>query len=99
MNRQELWALGLTGTLAGLVLFSTAALAVPGTTQIEGVLLSSGGGPAADGNYSVTLSYVDAGGAPLWTEGAQQIGDAKALLDNGTINAEEFAKLKAKALA
>ncbi len=73
MNRQEFWALGLTGTLAGLMLFSTAALAVPGTTQIEGVLLSSGGGPAADGNYSVTLSYVDAGGAPLWTEGAQQI--------------------------
>jgi hypothetical protein len=30
---------------------------------------------------------------------AEQIGDAKALLDNGTINAEEFAKLKAKALA
>jgi hypothetical protein len=30
---------------------------------------------------------------------AEQIGDAKALLDSGTINAEEFAKLKAKALA
>jgi hypothetical protein len=30
---------------------------------------------------------------------AEQIGDAKALLDNGTINADEFAKLKAKALA
>jgi hypothetical protein len=30
---------------------------------------------------------------------AEQIGDAKVLLDNGTINADEFAKLKAKALA
>jgi hypothetical protein len=30
---------------------------------------------------------------------AEQIADAKALLDAGTINAEEFGKLKAKALA
>jgi hypothetical protein len=30
---------------------------------------------------------------------AEQIADAKALLDAGTINQEEFAKLKAKALA
>lgn len=30
---------------------------------------------------------------------AEQIGDAKKLLDNGTINADEFARLKAKALA
>jgi len=30
---------------------------------------------------------------------AEQIADAKVLLDGGTINADEFAKLKAKALA
>jgi hypothetical protein len=30
---------------------------------------------------------------------AEQIADAKALLDAGTINAEEYASLKAKALA
>lgn len=30
---------------------------------------------------------------------ADQIADAKALLDNGTISADEFARLKAKALA
>ena len=30
---------------------------------------------------------------------ADQIADAKALLDAGTINPEEFARLKAKALA
>jgi len=30
---------------------------------------------------------------------SEQIADAKALLDAGTINAEEYASLKAKALA
>jgi hypothetical protein len=30
---------------------------------------------------------------------AEQIADAKTLLDAGTINAEEFAQLKAKSLA
>ncbi len=30
---------------------------------------------------------------------AEQIADAKALLDSGTINGDEFARLKAKALA
>jgi hypothetical protein len=30
---------------------------------------------------------------------AEQIADAKALLDAGTINADEFARLKTKALA
>lgn len=35
----------------------------------------------------------------LTPSAGQQIADAKALLDNGTITAEEFATLKAKALA
>lgn len=45
---------------------------------------------------SETDSYIRdvAGKSP-----AEQIGDAKALLDAGTINQDEFAKLKAKALA
>ena len=45
---------------------------------------------------SQTDSYIreGAGKSP-----ADHISDAKALLDAGTINAEEFAKLKAKALA
>ena len=73
MNRQMLRALGLTGALASLSLGAGTAVAVPTTTHLEGVLLSSGGGPAADGNYSITLSYVEAGGAVAWTEGAQQV--------------------------
>lgn len=73
MNRQGLGALGLTAMLACTAVGAATAFAVPGTAQIEGILLSSGGGPAADGNYALTLSYVDAAGAPLWTEGAQQI--------------------------
>lgn len=45
---------------------------------------------------SQTDSYIRevAGKSP-----AEQIADAKALLDAGTINADEFARLKAKALA
>lgn len=73
MKRQGLWALVLTAAFLDSALSADVALAVAGTTQIEGVLLSSGGGPVADGNYSVTISYVDAAGASLWSEGAQQI--------------------------
>ncbi len=47
-----------------------AAAAVPTQTAIEGVLLSSGGGPAADGNYTVTVGIYSAetGGNPVWAE-------------------------------
>ena len=46
------------------------AAAVPTTSAIEGVLLSSGGGPAADGNYTVAISIYGAetGGSAVWTE-------------------------------
>ncbi len=45
--------------------------AVPTTTSIEGTLFSSGGGPAADGNYNVVFSiYKDAsGGTAVYSEG------------------------------
>ncbi len=48
-----------------------AQAAVPTTTSIEGTLFSSGGGPAADGNYNVVFSiYKDAsGGAAVYSEG------------------------------
>lgn len=47
----------------------TAAASVPTATQIEGVLLSSGGGPAADGNYQLTLQLLDGpAGTAVWSE-------------------------------
>mgnify|MGYP006373629633 CR=1 FL=1 len=51
--------------------------------------------PAIERSKSEAQSYIRqvAGKSP-----AEQIADAKALLDAGTINQEEFAKLKAKAL-
>jgi subtilisin-like proprotein convertase family protein len=51
---------------------STAALAaVPSKTTIEGALVSTGGGPVADGDYAVIFSlYKDAvGGSAVWFEG------------------------------
>ena len=60
--------------LAALTLIvPTASLAVPQLALVEGVLLSAGGGPVADGNYNVTFTYQDAAGATVWTEGAQPI--------------------------
>ena len=56
--------------LLGAWIAVPALAAVPGTTQIEGLLLSAGGTPAADGAYKVTLTLWDAaqGGTALWTE-------------------------------
>jgi hypothetical protein len=53
------------------VLVPTAANAsLPTTSAIEGVLLSSGGGPAADGNYTVTVGIyaAETGGTAVWSE-------------------------------
>ena len=65
-------------------------------------ILVRGGGMAARQRAAVqqvksdTDAYIRgvAGKSP-----AEQIADAKSLLDAGTINADEYAKLKAKALA
>ncbi len=65
--------------MSALVAITAAALlatsgpahaAVPQTGQVEGVLSSAGGGPAADGTYAMTFAlYTQAvGGAPVWTE-------------------------------
>ena len=60
--------------LSILALFSSlgafdAVAAVPTSSQIEGVLLSSAGGPAADGTYSLTLQLLDGpSGAAVWSE-------------------------------
>ncbi|MSP93561.1 MAG: DUF4215 domain-containing protein [Myxococcales bacterium] len=49
----------------------SAASAVPGFTQAEGVLSATGGGPVADGDYAVSFKLYDAetGGNVLWSEG------------------------------
>jgi subtilisin-like proprotein convertase family protein len=65
--------------IAVTALASTAALAaVPGKTTVEGALISTGGGPVADGDYAVTFSlYKDAvGGAAVWSEGPVTIAVA-----------------------
>ncbi len=56
--------------LAPLALAAPAFAAVPATTAIEGVLLSAGGGPVADGNYTVTVAIyaAETGGTAVWTE-------------------------------
>jgi len=43
--------------------------------------------------------YIKSVAAPSSSNAAGQIADAKALLDNGTINQAEFEQIKAKALA
>ncbi|MBI5611092.1 MAG: hypothetical protein HY902_19625 [Deltaproteobacteria bacterium] len=44
---------------------------MPAAASVEGLLLSSGGGPAADGTYQITFALFAAatGGNPVWTEG------------------------------
>ncbi len=63
--------------LACLAIAAAAALAapaahaaVPGTLDIQGVLLAKGGGPGADGKYALTFSLYATQTAkiPLWTE-------------------------------
>ena len=66
MNRIK--ALLLASTLAAL----PAIAAVPTTATLEGALMSTGGGPAADGQYQVTFAIYSqqSGGNAIWTESA-----------------------------
>jgi hypothetical protein len=76
-------------------------IAVPLLTALI-YILARGGGMAARQRAALNQAKSDtdayirgvAGKSP-----AEQIADAKKLLDAGTISADEFAKLKAKALA
>ncbi len=63
----------LVAALAGGAVASVTApalAAVPTSSAMEGVLLSSGGGAAADGNYSANIAIyaAETGGAAVWTE-------------------------------
>ena len=70
MNRPILRTAWAALALATGLLGGSAGAAVPTTSSLEGVLLSSGGGPAADGNYTVTIGIYSAetGGNPVWAE-------------------------------
>ncbi len=64
-------ALNLAVCAAGLGLAGTAMATTPTTAVVEGLLLSAGGGPAADGTYQVTFALYGAetGGSAVWQEG------------------------------
>ena len=93
-RNQEMSGIGKAFWIAGLIF-------VPFLTALF-YLLRHGRGMAQRHQHAVervksdTDRYIRevAGKSP-----ADQISDAKALLDTGTITAEEFARLKAKALA
>ena len=83
------------------VLWIIGLVLIPGLTAII-YIITRGRGMAERQRASLQRAKSDtdayirevAGKSP-----AEQIADAKALLDAGTINQDEFAKLKAKALA
>ena len=68
---------------SALLLASTATAAVPVSVALEGALLATGGGPAADGDYQVTFA-VYAGEkdvAALWSE-AQTVKVSKGVFSH-----------------
>ena len=82
-------------------LWMVALVFVPMLTALVYVL-ARGGGMADRQRAALQKAKSDADAYIRTVAGkspAEQIADAKALLDGGTINADEFAKLKAKALA
>jgi subtilisin-like proprotein convertase family protein len=68
-------ALALWFWLLGLAMAPVAHAAVPMSIPVQGALVTSGGGPVADGLYDVTfrLFAAEQFGNPLWTEGPVQV--------------------------
>jgi intelectin len=65
---QKARSLGLAAVALLLAVAAPAAAQIQ-TVQMEGVLTSSGGGAAADGNYVLTVQLLDAqAGKVVWTE-------------------------------
>ena len=95
MNSKQLTLSVLAAAAAVVVSAAPTLAAVPTTAALEGVLSSSGGGPAADGTYAVVFAiYTDAvGGTAVWTESASitaksgqftwQLGSKTALSPSG----------------
>ena len=82
MKLRQAWRLVCTCMVGVLLLGSLPVLAaVPATAIIEGTLQSTGGGPAADGDYAVVFAlYKDqAGGSPFWFEGPVTVKVASGL--------------------
>jgi cysteine-rich repeat protein len=65
----------LLAALALLVPAVPGAAAVPGVMQVEGVLTATGGGPVADGEYTMTfkLYAAESGGEAIWFEPALKL--------------------------
>jgi hypothetical protein len=83
------------------VLWLIGLIFLPGLTAIV-YIVGRGRGMAERQRASVQRAKSDADAYIREVAGkspAEQIADAKALLDAGTINQDEFARLKAKALA
>ncbi len=72
-------ARGLPGLLAGVMavtaMSAPATAAIPTRSLVEGVLMSAGGTPAADGDYDVTFAIYPApsGGSAIWSEGPAKV--------------------------
>ncbi len=86
-----------------LFMASAAFAASPGTSLIEGVMTSSGGGAAADGTYDVTFSLweTEVGGTATWSEGPVKVAVkggqfSYALGTSAAIDIQKVAALKAQ---
>jgi cysteine-rich repeat protein len=68
LSTRAFWAVAV---LAGLtILTGVAQAAIPNTALVEGALLATGGGPAADGDYAMTFSLLQgADDTVVWSEG------------------------------
>ncbi len=103
---KQLWHLGrgnaalIAASLLTTFAFGGSAFAAaPTTSLIEGVLTSSGGSAAADGNYQITFTIYDAksGGAAVWAEGptAVAVSGGRFVHALGSVTAIDASKLLA----
>lgn len=74
---RQAWRCGLARLLLAVAILLVSlpvAAAVPTTIALEGLLTSTGGGPAADGVYPASFQLLDgAAGATVWSEGPLNI--------------------------
>ena len=95
MNRPLLCALFASSLLWSGLAFAAA----PTTSLLDGVLTSSGGSAAADGDYDITFTIYDAasGGAKVWSEGPVKVKVAGGRFSHvlGSATALDMAKLVA----